>query len=101
MQNGSRNQSLYDFGRRLKSTGVPMEQVEKSMLLIYQYFCIDKDASYTINDVKASIASIGKLESTTRKSSWYNQNQATMTLIKYRDLLYLSHIELSMIHFIE
>lgn len=67
MQNGSRNQSLYDFGRRLKSTGLPMEQVKESMLLIYQYFCIDKDASYTINDVKASIASIGKLESNTRK----------------------------------
>lgn len=67
MQNGSRNQSLYDFGRRLKTTGVPMEQVEEGMLLIYQYFCIDKDSSYTINDVKASISSIGKLESTTRK----------------------------------
>ncbi|KON68854.1 hypothetical protein AKG34_08650 [Peribacillus butanolivorans] len=67
MQSGSRNQSLYDFGRRLKSTGVPMEQVEESMLLIYKYFYIDKDASYTINDVKASIASIGKLESNPRK----------------------------------
>lgn len=67
MQSGSRNQSLYDFGRRLKSTGVPIEQVEESMLLIYRYFCIDKDASYTIDDVKASIASIKKLESTQRK----------------------------------
>lgn len=66
MQNGSRNQSLYDFGRRLKAVGIPMEQVENSMLLIYRYFCIDKDNSYTIDDVKASIASIQKLESMKR-----------------------------------
>ncbi|WP_203289375.1 DUF927 domain-containing protein [Metabacillus sp. cB07] len=68
MERGSRNQSLYDFGRRLKSIGIPMEQVEESMLLIYRYFCIDKDTSFTIKDVKASIASIRKLESTTRKN---------------------------------
>ncbi|MDQ0856584.1 DUF927 domain-containing protein [Bacillus sp. V2I10] len=67
MVNGSRNQSLYDLGRRLKSIDVPLDQVKKSMLLIYKYFCIDKDRSYTWEDVMASIDSIAKLEQTSRK----------------------------------
>lgn len=83
MQNGSRNQSLYDFGRRLKTIGLPIEQVKTSMLLIYKYFCIDKDDSYTFNDVKASIASIDKVNPTLRKKKTHLEGQSNNGISKF------------------
>lgn len=42
MMNGSRDNDLYHFAAHLNSWGVPREEAEKSCLLIYEYFMLDK-----------------------------------------------------------
>lgn len=42
VENGSRDDSLYHFAARLNRWGIPREEAEKSMDLIYEYFVLDK-----------------------------------------------------------
>jgi predicted P-loop ATPase len=42
VENGSRDDSLYYFAARLNAWGIPREEAEKSMKLIYDYFVLDK-----------------------------------------------------------
>ena len=58
---GSRNNSLFEFARRLHSCGVPEEIIRKGVHLIYEYFIHDK-SDFPVTDLEPLIDSVLKLE---------------------------------------
>jgi len=61
LQEGSRNNTLYEFARRLHSSDTDEDLLRQSILLIYEYFMPDK-ADFPREDVEASIQSVKALE---------------------------------------
>lgn len=64
---GSRNSSLYDFARRLRSCGVQDEVVSQGIHLIYEHFIYDK-TGFPLSELKTTIQSVMKLKIETNKT---------------------------------
>lgn len=58
---GSRNNSLFEFARRLHSSGASEEVIRKGLYLIYEYFVQDK-TDFPITDLEPLLESVLKLE---------------------------------------
>ncbi|WHZ03393.1 DUF927 domain-containing protein [Neobacillus sp. YX16] len=81
---GNRNNTLYDFARRLWASGVTEETLRRAMNLIYKHFVYDK-TDFPQSQINALVKSVLKLEAsnTIRKKQYSKPESRTSDAIPY------------------